>query len=85
MPATVKYYSEYGGKNWAVPVEGDANGWAYRKDWFEDPAEMAAFKEKYGYDLGVPKDYKQLRDIAEFFHRPGREPLRPRALHPDLL
>ena len=70
VPATIKYYSEYDGKNWAIPVEGDANGWAYRKDWFEDPAEMAAFNEKYGYELGVPKDYKELRDIAEFFHRP---------------
>ena len=44
------------GKYWAVPLEGDANGWAYRKDWFEDPTEMADFKAKYGYDLGVPKD-----------------------------
>jgi multiple sugar transport system substrate-binding protein len=70
VPATIKYYSEYDGKYWAIPTEGDANGWAYRKDWFEDPEEMAAFKEKYGYDLGVPEDYKQLRDIAEFFHRP---------------
>ena len=70
VPATLKYYSEYGGKYWSIPLEGDANGWAYRKDWFEDPKEMAAFKEKYGYDLGVPKDYKQLRDIAEFFTRP---------------
>ena len=72
-PATVKYYAEYpgnSGKYWAVPAEGDAVGWSYRKDWFEDPAEMAAFKEKYGYDLGVPKDWKQLTDIAEFFHRP---------------
>ena len=25
-------------------------GWAYRKDWFEDPKEMEAFKAKYGYD-----------------------------------
>ena len=70
VPATLKYYSEYGGKYWAVPMEGDANGWAYRKDWFEDPKEMAAFKAKYGYDLAVPKDLKQLRDIAEFFTRP---------------
>ena len=84
MPATVKYYAEYGGKYWAVPAEGDANGWAYRKDWFEDPAEMAAFKEKYGYDLGGAEGLQaELRDIAEFFHRPGREPLRPRDLHPD--
>ncbi|AZL58174.1 extracellular solute-binding protein [Tabrizicola piscis] len=72
-PATVKYYAEYpgnSGKYWAVPAEGDAVGWSYRKDWFEDPAEMAAFKEKYGYDLAVPQDWAQLIDIAEFFHRP---------------
>ena len=61
---------EYDGKYWSIPAEGDANGWAYRKDWFEDPTEMATFKAKYGYDLGVPQDYKQLIDIAEFFTRP---------------
>ena len=70
VPATLQYYSQYDGKYWSIPLEGDANGWAYRKDWFEDPAEMAAFKEKYGYDLGVPKNYKELIDIAEFFTRP---------------
>ncbi len=75
-PATVAAYAEYpgnSGKYWAVPLEGDAAGWAYRKDWFEDPKEMAAFKAKYGYDLAVPKDYKQLRDIAEFFYRPDEK------------
>src|SRR2546428_3927166 len=74
--ATVVGYAEYppkSGKYWAIPLEGDANGWAYRKDWFEDPKEKAAFKKKYGYDLGIPKDYKQLRDIAEFFHRPSEK------------
>lgn len=74
-PATVKYYAEYpgnSGKYWAIPAEGDAVGWSYRKDWFEDPAEMEAFKAKYGYDLAVPTDWKQLRDIAEFFHRPDQ-------------
>jgi multiple sugar transport system substrate-binding protein len=69
-PATVKSYAEYDGKYWAVPAEGDATGWAYRKDWFEDPAEMEAFKAKYGYDLAVPETFDQMRDIAEFFHRP---------------
>ena len=72
-PATMQYYSEYPGGSgtyWSVPLEGDALGWAYRKDWFEDPAEMAAFEERYGYPLGVPQDFKQLIDIAEFFHRP---------------
>ena len=73
-PATVKYYAEYpgaSGKYWAIPAEGDAVGWSYRKDWFEDPKEMAAFKAKYGYDLAPPADWKALRDIAEFFHRPA--------------
>ena len=75
-PATVKYYSEYpadSGKYWSIPAEGDAVGWSYRKDWFEDPKEMADFKAKYGYDLAPPTDWKQLRDIAEFFHRPDQK------------
>jgi multiple sugar transport system substrate-binding protein len=74
-PATVKYYAEYpaaSGKFWSIPAEGDAVGWSYRKDWFEDPKEMEAFKAKYGYDLAPPADWKQLRDIAEFFHRPDQ-------------
>jgi multiple sugar transport system substrate-binding protein len=69
-PATLKYYGEYGGKLYAYPTEGDANGWAYRKDLFENADNMAAFKEKYGYDLAVPSTWAQLRDIAEFFTRP---------------
>lgn len=74
-PATVKFYSEYpgnSGKYWSIPAEGDAVGWSYRKDWFEDPKEMEAFKAKYGYDLAPPKTWKEMRDIAEFFHRPDQ-------------
>ncbi|NUQ64959.1 MAG: extracellular solute-binding protein, partial [Pirellulales bacterium] len=72
-PATLTYYGEYptgSGKYYAYPTEGDANGWAYRKDLFENPDEMAAFEEKYGYPLAVPETWEQLRDIAEFFTRP---------------
>jgi multiple sugar transport system substrate-binding protein len=75
-PATVKFYSEYpgnSGKYWSIPAEGDAVGWSYRKDWFEDPKEMEAFKAKYGYDLAPPKTWKELTDIAEFFHRPDQK------------
>jgi multiple sugar transport system substrate-binding protein len=74
-PATMQYYSEYPGGSghyWSVPLEGDAVGWAYRKDWFEDPTEMANFKAKYGYDLAVPNSWKELIDIAEFFYRPDQ-------------
>lgn len=75
-PATIVAYAEYpkgSGKYWAVPVEGDACGWSYRKDKFEDPKEMAAFKAKYGYKLDIPETWDQLLDIAEFFYRPDEK------------
>jgi multiple sugar transport system substrate-binding protein len=68
-------YSEYpkgSGKYWAVPAEADACGFAYRKDLFEDPKEKAAFKQKYGRELAVPKTYQELYDLAEFFNRPSK-------------
>ncbi len=72
-PATLQYYGEYpagSGSYYAYPTEGDANGWAYRKDLFEDADNMAAFEAQYGYPLAVPETWDQLRDIAEFFTRP---------------
>jgi multiple sugar transport system substrate-binding protein len=72
-PATLTYYGEYptgSGTYWAYPTEGDADGWAYRKDLFEDPDEMAAFEAEYGYPLAVPETYEQLMEIAMFFTRP---------------
>lgn len=76
-PMVLKYLGEYpkgSGKYYAVPAETDCNGFAYRKDLFEDPKEKQAFKKKYGYELGIPKTYKELRDIAEFFNRPNANP-----------
>ena len=71
--ATLTYYGEYpagSGTYWAFPTEGDANGWAYRKDLFEDADEMAAFEAEYGYPLAPPETMDQLMDIAKFFTRP---------------
>jgi multiple sugar transport system substrate-binding protein len=71
--ATLTYYGEYptgSGTYYAYPTQGDANGFAYRKDLFEDPDNMAAFEEAYGYPLDVPQTWEELRDIAEFFTRP---------------
>ncbi len=71
--ASLTYYGEYpkgAGKYWGIPTEGDALGWAYRKDLFEDPENKKAFKEKYGYELDVPRDWNAILDIAEFFHDP---------------
>lgn len=72
-PATLTYYGEYptgSGQYWAYPTEGDAVGWAYRREFFENPEEMAAFEAEYGYPLAVPETWEQLMDIAKFFTRP---------------
>lgn len=43
---------------------------AYRRDLLDDPAEQAAFVERYGYALAAPTSWRQYLDIAEFFSRP---------------
>ncbi|MCU7847472.1 MAG: extracellular solute-binding protein [Candidatus Thiodiazotropha sp. (ex Lucinoma kastoroae)] len=77
MTATsITGYAEFpkgSGHLWAVPVEGDAMGFSYRRDLFEDQGEQAAFKARYGYELDVPVTWVQLKDIAEFFYRPEQD------------
>ncbi len=71
-PLALKYLCEYptgSGKYFAAPCETDAIGITYRKDWFDDPNEKAAFKSKYGRDLAVPQTWEEFRDVAEFFTR----------------
>ena len=55
------------GKLYQLPDQQFANLYWFRYDWFTDPALMAEFKEKYGYDLGVPVNWSAYEDIAEFF------------------
>ncbi len=72
IPATVVGYAEWP-KNtpnyWALPAYADVVGWTYRKDWFSRPELQKEFKEKYGYDLGVPSSLEHLKDIAQFFQK----------------
>lgn len=72
-PRAKKYLMEYQGRLYAAPCETDAMGFAYRKDWFEDASEKAAFKARYGRELAVPKTWEEFKDAAEFFHRPDRK------------
>jgi multiple sugar transport system substrate-binding protein len=72
-PLALKYLAEYptgSSHYYAAPAETDAMGWAYRKDWFNDPAEKAAFKKKYKRELAVPETWDDLKTISEFFTRP---------------
>ncbi|MGR3758120.1 MAG: ABC transporter substrate-binding protein [Tranquillimonas sp.] len=55
------------GKLYQLPDQQFANLYWFRYDWFTDPDIMAEFKDKYGYDLGVPVNWSAYEDIAEFF------------------
>ncbi|MGP1396557.1 MAG: ABC transporter substrate-binding protein, partial [Inquilinaceae bacterium] len=73
-PATVYAYSTWpkGTPNYyALPAMGDANGWFYRKDWFEREDIRAAFLDATGRELAEPKTQMELLEIAQFFQ--GRE------------
>ncbi|MCF3934249.1 ABC transporter substrate-binding protein [Acuticoccus sp. M5D2P5] len=61
------------GKVWQLPDQQFANLYWFRKDWFDDPDNQAKFKEKYGYDLGVPVNWSAYEDIADFFTNDVKE------------
>ena len=74
-PKAVSGYCEYppsSKRYYAVPAETDAMGFAYRKDWFEDPKEKDAFKAKHGRELGAPKTWEEFEQVAAFFTRPDK-------------
>ncbi len=55
------------GDLYQLPDQQFANLYWFRKDWFDRPNLQMAFKQKYGYDLGVPVNWSAYEDIAEFF------------------
>ena len=60
-------YGRIGDTWYGLPDDGDVFTLYYRKDLFEDPANMDEFKAKFGYDLKAPKDYKEFGEICQFF------------------
>jgi glycerol transport system substrate-binding protein len=61
------------GKLWQLPDQQFANLYWFRKDWFDREDLKAQFKEKYGYDLGVPVNWSAYEDIAAFFTNDVKE------------
>jgi len=61
------------GKVYQLPDQQFANLYWFRADWFERPALKARFKEKYGYELGVPVNWSAYEDIAQFFSEDVKE------------
>ncbi len=55
------------GSLYQLPDQQFANLYWFRKDWFDNKDFQKQFKEKYGYELGVPVNWSAYEDIAEFF------------------
>jgi multiple sugar transport system substrate-binding protein len=75
-PSALAEYGEYpakSGKLWGLPCENDATVFAYRKDLFEDAANKAAFKAKYGKELAPPDTWDDFKNVAEFFTKPDKQ------------
>ncbi|WP_029898868.1 ABC transporter substrate-binding protein [Desulfohalovibrio reitneri] len=62
-----EFGQDYDGNQLQLPDQQFANLYWFRYDWFTDPEFKAEFKEKYGYELGVPVNWAAYEDIAEFF------------------
>jgi hypothetical protein len=54
------------GKIFGFPDDGDVFLFYYRKDIFADAAVQAAFKEKTGKDLAVPKTWADFAEVGQF-------------------
>jgi multiple sugar transport system substrate-binding protein len=83
IPALWKASSVWRDKTYGAPSNSAVMMMFYRKDLFENADEQAAFKAKYGYDLAVPRTWKQYRDAAEFFTRKAGQKLAGMALSKD--
>ncbi len=55
------------GKIYQLPDQQFANLYWFRYDWFNRDDLKKQFKARYGYELGVPKNWSAYEDIAEFF------------------
>ena len=61
------------GKLYQLPDQQFANLYWFRKDWFDREDLKKRFKDKYGYDLGVPVNWSAYEDIADFFTNDVKE------------
>ena len=74
---TYQVYPDGSGQRWGFPQMPDTQGVFLRKDWLEDPANQAAFKDATGKDL--PTTYEEYEnilmddflEIVDFFNDPS--------------
>ena len=63
----LEFGQDYEGDQLQLPDQQFANLYWFRYDWFTDPQIKAQFRDEYGYELGVPRNWAAYEDIAEFF------------------
>lgn len=66
MPGLIDSAS-FDGNLYGIPLWTNCTVLIYRKDWFNDAANKAAFEAEYGYELKVPETWEEYYDCAEFF------------------
>lgn len=62
--------SWYKGARYGYPLAANTMFVVYRKDLMESAAEKEKFHARYSYDLAPAQDWKQYRELADYFTRP---------------
>lgn len=63
----LEFGEDYDGNLLQLPDQQFPNLYMFRYDWFTDPKYKKLFKEKYGYELGVPINWDAYEEIAHFW------------------
>ena len=71
----LEFGQDYDGNQLQLPDQQFPILYWFRYDWFTDPGAKKDFRDRYGYELGVPLNWSAYEDIAEFFT--GREMKNP--------
>ncbi len=63
-----KALAKWSDTTYQVTIDGDRHYFQYRKDLLENPAYKKEYKRKYEKPLAVPETWKEVAEVAEFFH-----------------
>jgi len=63
----IEFGQDYDGNILQLPDQQFVNLYWFRYDWFSRKDLKKKFRERYGYELGVPVNWAAYEDIAEFF------------------
>jgi|GEM_PF-391432 len=67
MPAYKNFYTQWGGKTYAVMCDGDLLMLHYLKSYFNDPEYKKKFEKRFKRQLEIPKTWYDYLEVAQFF------------------